>query len=357
MNGGLFGMIPEYGVSARRTQCRWVWLLGCIFTFAAVGWSVLIQFRDSRQGKAHKGSTSELQRQAYRSRRHYTGDPASYEFTLQPPASLCPDTMAAERMSTGDTFVVAVHSAPHHFRFRSTIRDTWARDARFPLDNGRRAVVVFVMGKPAASPKSYETQVKIASEAAVHKDIVQGTFIGSYTSVPRLNILMLKWASLSCPQASYLVKVSDDSFVNMKHMRDTFRDVAFRSSVIYAHVYRKMSVWNGHRLKVVKDTICVSCGYAVSMDLVPRLFNESVGGSLTSMEGLFWRASRDPSFPVSVVNMREFSSLRGGAGTGCDIRSAITSHQLEAQDMLAIWRNLHNASKSCNESRPAFSLF
>ncbi|XP_029841216.2 beta-1,3-galactosyltransferase 1-like [Ixodes scapularis] len=258
--------------------------------------------------------------------------------------------------SNEDAFIVVVHSAPHHFRLRATIRETWARDARFPLSDGRRAVVVFVMGKPAVSPNYYEFQIKIASEAAVHKDIVQGTFTGSYTSVTLLNILMLKWASLSCPQASYLVKVADDTFVNMKYMRDVFQDVVFKTSVIYAHVYRKPSVWNGHKLNVIKETICVSCGYAVSMDVVPRLFSLSIHGSLSSMEGLFWNASQDRMSPVSVINMRGFSSLRGGKATGCDMRKAITSHQLEVEDMLRLWKDLQNKTEHCNVSQSPFNL-
>ncbi|KAH9380947.1 hypothetical protein HPB48_008166 [Haemaphysalis longicornis] len=287
--------------------------------------------------------------------------PASNELLIQPPEGLCTRAFAAGENGTAraETFVVAVHSAPHHFENRLAIRATWARDSGAALQTGGTDVlVVFAMGQPSASPRKQQTQLRIASEAALYRDVIQGSFPGTFSASLPLNAITLKWVSIACPQASYVVKVSDDSFVNVWRLRELLGGAKPRSPTVYAHIYQKPSVWNGHRLTLVRNNICVACGYAVSGDAVNGLLNRAMSGGFISVEHLFWNVSRDRVAPVKLVNMRAFSTTRGldSDPLPCGVKNAIASHHLSAGSMYEAWKALHNDTAPCDASRTALNI-
>ncbi|KAH6927543.1 hypothetical protein HPB50_005660 [Hyalomma asiaticum] len=287
----------------------------------------------------------------------YRMKPASGKLLIQPPEGVCAKAFGAGNGSAPqESFVVVVHSAPHHFEHRSAIRTTWARDASIPShseDASADALVIFAMGRPSSSPRQHQTQVRIATEAALHHDIIQGSFPGTFSASLPLNVVMLKWVSLACPQASYVVKVSDDSFVNIRRLRQTLGEAQVRSSVVYAHIYQKPSEWNGHKLTFIRDNICVACGYAMSGDAVVQLLNRSTHGGFTSVEHLFWNAAQDPVAPLKLVDMKAFSTTRGAGldNFPCGVRNAIASHHFSADDMHEAWKVLHNDTAPCVDRR------
>ncbi|XP_077485889.1 beta-1,3-galactosyltransferase 5-like isoform X2 [Amblyomma americanum] len=354
-------MPPCCSGSDKRTKCSWVWTLTSTCCLAAVVMTVVIYFRDRRvEGEVYPGYSAESASFNSRFRWPRNGPfrmiPADSNLILQPPEGVCAKAFArANGTVPPDSFLVVVHSAPHHFEHRSAIRATWARDASLSFgsgDDGVDIVVLFAMGKPSPSPRQQQTQVRIASEAALHQDIIQGSFPGTFSASLPLNVIMLKWTSLACPQATYVVKVSDDSFVNVRRLREALGATSVRSSVVYAHIYRKPSVWNGHKLTFVRDNICVACGYAMSGDAVVGLLNRTLRGGFTSVEHVFWSASHDRVAPLRLVNMQAFSTTTGvGSSTfPCGVRDSIASHHLSADDMHEAWKVLHNDTASCPDT-------
>ncbi|XP_075750399.1 beta-1,3-galactosyltransferase 5 isoform X2 [Rhipicephalus microplus] len=351
----------------KKTKCSWVWTLSCTCSLAAVVMTVVIYFRDRRvSGEVYPGYVVESSAfyAPFRWSRNsaYRMTPASGNLLIQPPEGICAKAFGGGNSSASqESIVVVVHSAPHHFEHRSAIRATWARDASFPLHSGDvsvDALVLFAMGRPTSSPLQHQTQVRIATEAALHQDIIEGSFPGTFSASLPLNAIMLKWVSLACPQVSYVVKVSDDSFVNMRRLRDTLGAVQLRTSVIYAHIYRKPSVWNGHKLTFIRDNICVACGYAMSGNAVPQLLNRSTHGGFTSVEHLFWSAAQDRVAPLRLVNMQAFSTTRGEGSDNfpCGVRDAIASRHLSADDMHEAWKVLHNGTAPCVDKRTESEL-
>ncbi|XP_054921690.1 beta-1,3-galactosyltransferase 5-like [Dermacentor andersoni] len=353
--------------SGKKTKCNWVWTFSCTCSLAAVVMTVVIYFRDRRvSGEVYPGYVVESAafNAPFRLPRSgaYRMATASGKLLIQPPEGACAKAFAGDNGSAPrEGYVVVVHSAPHHFEHRSAIRATWARDVSMPLNSGNvriDALVLFAMGRPGTSPLQHQTQVRIATEAALHQDIIQGSFPGTFSASLPLNAIMLKWVSVACPQASYVVKVSDDSFVNMQLLRETLGAAQLRSSVVYAHIYRKPSVWNGHKLSFIRDNICVPCGYAMSGDTVLDLLNRTTRGGFTSVEHLFWNATQDRVAPLRLVNMQAFSTTRGAGSSPfpCGVRDAIASHHLSAGDMHEAWKVLHNGTASCADKRTESEL-
>ncbi|XP_064488494.1 beta-1,3-galactosyltransferase 4-like [Ornithodoros turicata] len=314
-----------------RVRSRWLFTAS-IFVFGLVSILTLRRHTSSRSRTILFDSVA-----PYRGR-SYIGTRATYKFNHSPPNGTCVLT----RKDTA-TFVILVGSAPHHFPLRNAIRGTWGREAR---NSG--FVVVFVTGKPPPSSKEYEWQLGLDTEAAVNRDILQGTFIGTYGTMTMLNILGLKWAAEACGSADFLVKISDDTYLNVKRLKQSFENVRYKSAVVYARVDNSDTHWNGHRLARARQSICVPCGYALSMDVVPMLFNSSLTGSFNSMEDLFWAHTTGTT--VKLESLLDFGTYIRGVTTQCEVRNLITSHQLNAYDMEVMWRELRNANSSCSPS-------
>ncbi|CAG9762071.1 unnamed protein product [Ceutorhynchus assimilis] len=72
---------------------------------------------------------------------------------------------------------------------------------------------VFLLGE--ASRDKYTTQKSINDESRRFGDIIQGNFSEAYRNLTYKHIMGLKWASTYCPNAKYLIKMDDDTVVNM----------------------------------------------------------------------------------------------------------------------------------------------
>lgn len=80
-----------------------------------------------------------------------------------------------------------------------------------------------------------EQRVKIQSlidiEAGLYGDIVQESFVDVYENIRHKSVSMLKWASTSCQQATYVIRTDDDVVVDipkvfrvMERKRQQFTD-------------------------------------------------------------------------------------------------------------------------------------
>ncbi|XP_050313913.1 beta-1,3-galactosyltransferase 5-like isoform X2 [Anthonomus grandis grandis] len=108
--------------------------------------------------------------------------------------------------------LVLVPSAPKNGKKREAIRKTWGYAAK-------DTKVLFMLG--ISSDEGVERAVQ--EESSIHKDIVQGNFIDAYTNMTYKAVMSLKYAIYYCPEASYILKADDDSFVNMPFLRNFLR--------------------------------------------------------------------------------------------------------------------------------------
>eukprot|EP00058_Branchiostoma_floridae_P012193 XP_002597681.1 hypothetical protein BRAFLDRAFT_58514 [Branchiostoma floridae] len=101
-----------------------------------------------------------------------------------------------------------VTSAPRNNAQRDAIRRTWGNE-----NNVNWTVIrtVFAVGlTPIAS-----TQRLLEQESTTHKDIIQENFVDSYRNLTIKTVMCLKWASEFCPNAKFVLKTDDDTFVNI----------------------------------------------------------------------------------------------------------------------------------------------
>lgn len=104
-----------------------------------------------------------------------------------------------------DVFLlVLIPSAPKNADKRDTIRKTWG-------ERKDSIQILFMLGLS----EDEITEKAIAKESERFADIVQGNFLDSYKNITYKSVMCLKYVIYYCPQATYILKVDDDSFVNM----------------------------------------------------------------------------------------------------------------------------------------------
>ena len=139
------------------------------------------------------------------------------------------------------TWLIYVHTQPSRRSKRDILRKTWANEKLFKQRNTR---VLFVMG----STRNVAIQREVHREFDLHRDIVQGQFIGdddySGTAMARM---ALKWVTTYCAKAKYILKVEDDTFVDIFYLIEIVAKQNGRGPLIAC------ALWPEHSKLIVRD--------------------------------------------------------------------------------------------------------
>uniref|UniRef100_A0A0B6ZHE6 Hexosyltransferase n=1 Tax=Arion vulgaris TaxID=1028688 RepID=A0A0B6ZHE6_9EUPU len=104
--------------------------------------------------------------------------------------------------------VFAVSSVPENFENRMKTRQGLKGSYSFVTNNN--ATLLFFIGRSNHHNKSRRFQVGVNMEMRRFGDIVQEDFLDEYKNISLKSISVLKWVSVYCPQARYVIK-SDDN--------------------------------------------------------------------------------------------------------------------------------------------------
>jgi hypothetical protein len=87
----------------------------------------------------------------------------------------------------------------------------------------------------------------IKYENDLYQDIVQEDFVDSYRNLSYKGVMALKWISLYCPQASYILKTDDDMIVNtftlLKHLKFLDSHQVKHNRSIFCLLHKAMNVF------------------------------------------------------------------------------------------------------------------
>lgn len=152
-------------------------------------------------------------------------------------------------------WVIIVKSGPSDQEKRQLLRDTWADVKLFRKDLFR---VVFLLGTTADEI----LQRKLRTEFDTYKDLVQGDFIDSEKNATLKLIMGLKWVADYCPQARYVIKANDNTFINIFEMIKMMDASKERSRVIIC------ALWKDNTMPILRDPS--ECGiWCVKEDELP----------------------------------------------------------------------------------------
>ncbi|KAK9886752.1 hypothetical protein WA026_018404 [Henosepilachna vigintioctopunctata] len=114
--------------------------------------------------------------------------------------------------NTEPLLLIVIHSAPRHFENRKVIRLTWAT-------NGSKKKLLFMIGSPDQNATdSSELQNQILEESRNFRDIIQGSFVDSYSNLTYKHVMAYKYTIYHCNHTKLVLKTDDDVFVNINNL-------------------------------------------------------------------------------------------------------------------------------------------
>lgn len=248
--------------------------------------------------------------------------------------------------SSGIDYLFLVSSAVPNLDKRKAIRDTWARD----LAAFGSYKLAFLLG----SSNDTLLQSAVESEASLHSDIIQGDFRDTYRNVTLKSIMMLHWTTVYCSNVKFLVKVDDDTYLNVHNLISALQ--VHSSDAVYGMLY--------HGTRAIRST---DSKWYVTMDEYPdEFYPDYVGGAVYAIGGKVVKPLYDATGVVKPFSMEDAYItgkcaeyvdvprvyLRGvntlKLSSICDYKSAISAHYVSATEMVAIWHILQRTVLSCH---------
>ena len=206
---------------------------------------------------------------------NYIVNPHNFTFLINPGERIC-STNGGDHLLA----VFYVHTAPGNYKRRLAIRETWGSREQFPNKG-----LIFVMG----TTKNATQNGIIRLEDEKYHDIVQFSFVDDYKNLTYKAIMSMKWVSMYCQKAKFIVKTDDDVIIDMHFL---YRVLTSRienkfpmEKTIYCNVLKKMRVsrdyynwWYVEKSEYAAEyygPYCSGLAFIVTSDLSSLIYNTS----------------------------------------------------------------------------------
>ncbi|CAG9819296.1 unnamed protein product [Phaedon cochleariae] len=184
-------------------------------------------------------------------------------------------------------FTILIFTSPNNFHRRKTIREIWA-----PNDLGVK--IYFLLG--LTDNETISTQLE--EENQIHTDFIQGSFLDSYHNLSYKHVMALKYMFFHCPDVKYLVKLDDDTFVNMNRMMKFLHEQyeidnhskRIMGEIRIGHPVLRYGKWKVSMEDYPNDTYPPHCpGYALIYphDAIFALYPEAQRGSFFWIDDVY----------------------------------------------------------------------
>ncbi|XP_033098040.1 beta-1,3-galactosyltransferase 1-like [Anneissia japonica] len=232
---------------------------------------------------------------------------------------------------------------------RQVIRNTWSSPKEI---EGKKIVTMFLLGNI-----SDQTLVNLVrKENEIHSDILMEDFKDTYANLTLKTIMGMKWATMFCPQAKYVMKTDDDMFVHygniIKYLNSLSREMQTKLAVgklmKSGPIRNKKSKWYMPKEWYPKNKyppFLSGTGYIVSADVARDTYIQSQNATFLYLEDVFC-ATVWEQLGIVPRNMIEFHNTRIPYSI-CRYKKIITSHQLSLTQLSMIWKDLKVNKAKC----------
>ena len=272
--------------------------------------------------------------------------------------------------------MVFVCTAVNHTSQRHVIRQTWASVTygRNNLSDGyvEGVQVVFLIGEvPHAMRRSHGNQTNlqesIEHESRQYGDLIQADFVDVYTNLSLKSLIMLRWASDYCQSAKYILKVDDDTFVDIETLTINLRFTENHNFIMGrlisgARPFHNQSSKYYTPTKAYPDATypqyVSGSAYVISSDIIKRLLHTCLRTELFWLEDVYLTGMCARSARVSLIHNSRFNSfapptlgiqfaqgLSASSLFDCRKHKWISLHKQTEEQMFLTWQLLH---KKCN---------
>ena len=254
--------------------------------------------------------------------------------------------------------LILVPSLPYHYYNRQVIRETWGQFARNKTVDGslgsKHVKLAFLLGRWADN----KTRHAIIQEKNEHSDIVVGDFEDSYKNLTRKILFGLKWMSIYCGEADYILKVDEDIYVNIPKLVDILAEnPANMTGSIYGHLYNGGHVERQGRWAVSKEEFPLSNyppymsgnSYVISGVTAPKFLYTSQYLPYHPIEDAFITGVLPRVNEISQFHVDGFTSWRDASPDPCTFFSEnkISGNKVNPDLMKKLWLTQNSFRSVC----------
>ena len=138
------------------------------------------------------------------------------------------------------SLVILVMSLHHMTSQRQAIRDTWgsvSNSYSWPNSNQHFSIeVFFVLG----INKNSSLNTAVAMEAAEKKDVIVAQFDDSYFNLTLKVLLAFKWTRDFCSTAKYVMKVDEDTYINIPKFVDLLHSQQMNNTLLGPYFFTSL---------------------------------------------------------------------------------------------------------------------
>ncbi|CAC5395489.1 B3GALT1 [Mytilus coruscus] len=229
---------------------------------------------------------------------------------------------------------ILIFSGPGHYNRRQAIRETW-------LSNVNRFTrYTFV----TAFSKRFNELLGI--EIREKKDIVQFNFIDTYKNLTYKTMSSFNWITKVCPQASYVLKVDDDNWLNTKSLLETLKRGMVENKVGVSCTSRGSPNRDPSNKYFIPEAIyhehiyppyCSGPAYVLSTNVIIQILNIHKHVPFFPLEDIYIGLCLK-KLNIGVINICGFNNVRVYANP-CWMKSKfiISVHEMLPMELSKIW--------------------
>ncbi|CAG2205948.1 B3GALT1 [Mytilus edulis] len=229
---------------------------------------------------------------------------------------------------------ILIFSSPGHYNKRQAIRETWLSN----VNKFTRYTFVTAYSKRFNESLGIEIQEK--------KDIVQFDFIDTYKNLTYKTMSSFNWIIKVCPQASYVLKVDDDNWLNTKSLLETLKRGMVKSKVGGNCKSRgspnrdpsnKYFIPEAMYREHMYPPYCSGPAYVLSTDVIIQILNIHKHVPFFPLEDIYVGLCLK-KLNINVINICGFNNLRVYANP-CWMKSKfiISVHEMLPVELSKIW--------------------
>lgn len=263
-------------------------------------------------------------------------NPHDYELVINQPNFCNKDGLN----KTSVFLLVLMTSSPSNFKQRDIQRKSCMSLSQV---YGRNFLSLFLLGDSG----NEKISAKVVEESFKHGDILQENFQDSYINLTVKIQMGMKWVSMYCPQAEYILKTDDDVFVSLSNIVQLL-EKAPRKNYYTGYVYTgtkplrekkyKWYISEEQYPRSIFPPYCCGIGYILSGDLAPKIFTQSLTIPYIYLEDVFTGLCIEKLNIVPKVNPGFFVDKQDY--DYCTFKRAYAVHVNKPIEMLKYWNNL-----------------
>lgn len=204
-------------------------------------------------------------------------------------------------------------------------------------------------------PKNAKYHSRIIDENTKFKDIIQSSFLDTYSNLTIKTISVLKWVSEVCTFVKYVLKVDDDMFINIGNIMNITENKNLSRTILgelaheWAPVRSIKNKWytsyHNYPFNIYPDFV-FGPAYLMTGDSIKLLYNASTKMKMFHLEDVYVTG-----FVAERVNVERIN-LPGMFNTPrdlqpCNFKRLLSSHGHTPPDMRRHWMWLTRRNFQC----------